>query len=337
VTTRLASLLQAEGRLSRLYTGNPAGAEGLTTLPVVNLKASRALQAVPRFLQALRGDPAEVFLLTLGYINLAPLVRLRRPRARIVLRIGNTITPELRTLSPLARFRYLSSMHLAICCADAVIVQCQHMGEDLAEHFPGVGPKLRVVYNFIEDELWTRPVPPSRPLAEPYLFCAASMKPQKGFDTLFAAYARSARRNSAHLVVAGVDPQNKELARLMRENGLTGGEVIPLGFIPEPYDWIAHSELCVLASRFEGFSNFLLECAALGKPIVATNCPGGNAELFEYYPNAEAVPVDDIQKLAEAMEAPRRDLNREQARKYLHPFTQDHIYGRYREIITGQA
>lgn len=337
VTTRLATRLNAEGRLCRLYTGNFSGADRLCSLPLINLNARRALQAAVPFLQAVRSDPADSFLLTLGYINLAPLVRLRRPRARVVLRIGNTATPELRTLSPISRLRYVSSMRLAAHAADAIVVQCRQMGEDLARYIPGIENKLRVVYNFIEDELWRWRPPKAPPLAEPYIFCAASMKPQKGFDVLLAAYARSPRRRTARLVIAGVDPADASFTKLMGENDLRDSEVLRLGFMNEPYRWIAHAEICVLASRFEGFCNFLLESAALGKRIVATNCPGGNAEFFEHYDNVEVVSVDDVEALATAIDSPRRDLNRTEARRHLRPFDEDLLYSRYIKILMGEG
>jgi glycosyltransferase involved in cell wall biosynthesis len=337
VTRRLASRLHGEGRLSRLYTGSTRGAELLPPLPLRNLEAPRALQAVLRFARAVADDPADAFLLTLGYVNLAMLVRLRRPKARIVLRIGNTVTPELRTLSATARLRYMWSLRLAAHTADLIIVQCRDMGQDLVRHMPKLGDKLRVVYNFVEDELWRWRAPAEPPLASPYVFCAANMKPQKGFDVLLAAYARSTRRRPAGLVVAGVDPANEPFSQLMRANDLKESEVLRLGFLPDPYGWMAHAELCVLASRFEGFSNFLLEAAALGKRIVATDCPGGNAELFEHYPNVEAVPVDDVAALARALAMPRRDLDRDRARNYLQPFEQNTIYARYTEILSGQG
>ena len=338
LTTNLASLFAREGVLSRLYTGNLAGAERLAGVEVVDLAAPRALGAALRLRSALTADPAGTFLLTLGYVNLAPILRLARPHTRIVLRIGNTMTPELRTLGTAARLRYRLALWLATRFADLIIVQCDYMGEDLARHLPHARGKLATVYNFVEEALWDYQPPRERPLAARYLFTAASFKPQKAHDVLLAAFARSQpRREGVRLVVAGVPRDHQAFAALMCEHGLSDEEVIRTGFITDPYRWIAHAELCVLASRYEGFSNFLVECAALGKRIVATSCPGGNAELFIHYPNVTEVPVDDVDALAAALAQPRRDLDRSLARDYLRPFAQDHIYGRYLDLLIGSA
>lgn len=335
VTTRFASDLHRQGFLSRLYTGDRAGEEEVAGLPLVNLDAPRALQAASRFARAMLSDPADAVLLTLGYVNLAPCARLRRPRPRIVLRIGNTMTPEMEMLPSLARLRYAASMRVATRSADAIIVQCRAMGEDLVRHMPEVEGKLRVVYNPVEDELWEWTAPEDRPLSEPYIFCAASMKPQKGLDILLAAYARSSVRKTTRLVIAGVAADDARFSRSMIDNGLAVEEVLRIGFVRTPYQWIAHSELCVLPSRYEGFSNFLLEAAALGKRTVATDCPGGNGELFAHYRNSVIVPVGDVEALAQAIATERYDLPRAEARESLRPFQQSRIYRQYSDILAG--
>lgn len=337
VTMWLATRLSGQGRLSRVYAGDLAGAERLPPVPVVDMRAPRALRAMLPFARQAASDPAASFLLTLGYIGFAPLLRLIRPRARIVLRIGNTPAPELEILGRAAWLRYLAALRLAVRAADAIIVQCNYMSEDLARIAPGSRGKIRVIYNPVEDGLWTWRPPSGRPLSEPYLFCAATMKPQKALDVLLAAFARSSGRRLRRLVVAGVEAEDERFAQLMTAAGLDDGEVLRLGFVANPYDWIAHSEACVLTSRFEGFSNFLLEAAALGKRIVATESPGGNAELFALYPNVEAVPVGDVDAIARAMDAPRRDLDRSEARLYLGPFEQDHIFRQYADVIFGSG
>jgi hypothetical protein len=69
---------------------------------------------------------------------------------------------------------------------------------------------------------------------------------------------------------------------------------------------------------------------------VATDCPGGNAELFAYYPNAICVPTDDPEALAAALGAGRHDMARDEARKHLHPFEKNPVYARYRALLLGE-
>jgi len=98
-----------------------------------------------------------------------------------------------------------------------------------------------------------------------------------------------------------------------------------------------HADLCVLSSRYEGFSNFLIEAAALGKRIVATDCPGGNREIADIYQNMILVPLDEPALLGQALDAPACDLTRAEALSRLRPFDQQTVNEQYLAILNGTA
>jgi glycosyltransferase involved in cell wall biosynthesis len=334
-TMQLARLLARENRISRVYTGETEGAESFQELDIVDLGSPRARGAVTSLLGKLKDDPAGVLLMTLGYINLAAFARLRSPSRKLVLRLGNTMGPELAPLSSSAQLRYRLSVQAACLAADKIIVQCNYMKEDLHKQVKVDDRKIQVIYNFIEDEIWEHSVSDNSPIASPYLFTASTMKPQKAFDTLLAAYAmaRQTGVTDRKLVVAGVAEDDPEMLALMCANQLSTEDVICLGFLSDIYDLIAHSELCVLSSRYEGFCNFLLEAAALGKKILATDSPGGNAELFEQYRNVLSVPVDDVSRLCQGMGESRNDLPVSEARSSLSPFRTETVFEQYRDAL----
>jgi glycosyltransferase involved in cell wall biosynthesis len=289
------------------------------------------------FLRAVRQDNAGTFLLSLGFINLAPFLRLARPRARIVLRLGNTVSPEVAGLGTFARLRYLTGARAACRAADKVIVQCAYMGKDAIERLRVPEAKIEAIYNPIEAALLERPADPDRPIATPYIFIAATLKAQKDLDSLLAGFVRAANPTGRKLVIAGIAPDDAEFAAMCRRHGLGPEKVTCLGFLPDIYPYIEHAEICVLTSVFEGFSNFLLECAALGKHIVASDSPGGNRELFAHYDNAEMFPVGDADRLAVLLDTPRRDIPLGQARALLQAFRFAKIYARYCEVLFGAA
>ena len=335
VTRMLALHLADDGRLSRLYLGDRRPSDDLASLTPIVLGHSRALPAALAFARRVFDDPAEVFVLSLGFINLAPVLRLRRPRARIVLRIGNTLSADAALRSGLARRRYMAAIRLAARFADRIVVQCDFMRHDFVRAIPGAAEKVVVIHNFVEEELLAHADSPERPLDNPYIFCAASFKPQKNLPLLLEAFARSPARAARRLVIAGVRPDDAEFAKLVTDAGLLPDEVLRLGQVAAPYDWMAHADLAVLASDYEGFSNFLLEAAALGKRIVATDCPGGNRELFAPYGNADTVPVGDMEALADKLALPRRDLDRGEARRRLAPFEREAMLARYHAVLFG--
>lgn len=314
----IARLLEEHGQLSRLYTGSSVGAQRFGSMHIVVLNSVRALGAITPLLRKIRNDRADVFLLTANYLALATPLRLARPRSRIVVRVASIVSVEMRDRGVLSRLRYLASSALAFRCANLIITQGREMRDDLVQAFPWAADKTIVIHNFIEEEIWAHE--PKNSAAFPYIFCAATFRPVKAFDTLLSAFSRSPARQSRKLVIAGIDRDDQAFSGLMRDVGLSDDDVIRLGFVDKPYDWIANSDLCVLTSRYEGFSNFLLEAAAFGKRLVVTDCPGGNRELLSMYDNNLTVPVDQVDALAQALRSERRDISRKSARSKLTAF-----------------
>ena len=68
----------------------------------------------------------------------------------------------------------------------------------------------------------------------------------------------------------------------------------------------ARAHIAVLPSRREGLPKSLLEAAAFGRPIVATDVPGCR-EIARQNVNALLVPVDDPEALADALGALAQD------------------------------
>ena len=93
----------------------------------------------------------------------------------------------------------------------------------------------------------------------------------------------------------------KELRRLAAGLGIEG-EVDLLGFIPNPYAFMARAALLALSSTYEGLPTVLIEAMACGCPVVSTNCPSGPAEILAGGRYGPLVPVGDDAALAAAME-----------------------------------
>jgi glycosyltransferase involved in cell wall biosynthesis len=74
-----------------------------------------------------------------------------------------------------------------------------------------------------------------------------------------------------------------------------------LGFESNPYPAITQADLLVSASRYEGFSNAIIEAFACGTPVVATDCPSANREVLEEGLNGWLSPADDAQALAQTI------------------------------------
>jgi glycosyltransferase involved in cell wall biosynthesis len=157
-----------------------------------------------------------------------------------------------------------------------------------------------------------------RPLAEPDGPITAGfvgrLLDSKGLRTLLAAHDLLARRGRAvRLLIAGdPDPANpesippKEIALWRARSG-----VALLGHVADIRDVWAAAHIAVLPSRREGLPKSLLEAAACGRPIIATDVPGCRA-VARTGVNAVLVPPDDAAALAAAIDqlASDADLRR---------------------------
>ncbi|WP_018124300.1 glycosyltransferase family 4 protein [Desulfovibrio oxyclinae] len=98
-------------------------------------------------------------------------------------------------------------------------------------------------------------------------------------------------------------------------------------------DWFVSSDVMVLPSRLEGFSRVIAESMGAGLPVVTTDAPGCG-EVLENGVHGLVAPKDDVDKLAERMNAlldssELRFSLGESARQYANGMDWPTVAGRY--------
>ncbi len=132
---------------------------------------------------------------------------------------------------------------------------------------------------------------------------AARMLDDKGVRPLLAAFSSLRARGLAiRLLLAGTpDPDNPtSLTEAEMQDAANSPGVTWLGHVADIRSLWAQAHVAVLPSRREGLPKALLEAAAAGRPIVATDVPGCR-EIARQGQNALTVPADDPEALAGAM------------------------------------
>lgn len=86
--------------------------------------------------------------------------------------------------------------------------------------------------------------------------------------------------SDARFVIAGEGPLKEEMVALSRGLGLDS-DVYFLGPCRNVAELLSVSEVCVLSSKSEGFSNAILEYMGAGRPVVATNVGGASEVIIE--------------------------------------------------------
>lgn len=183
-----------------------------------------------------------------------------------------------------------------------VIVQNEDDRRLLLALHPGAGERIAVIRGSGVDTEHFRPAaaPPAPPVVAAFV---GRMLVDKGVPTLVEAQQRLQRRGiDVRLLLAGTpDPENPTS---LAPETLAQWQSLPgISWLGQQDDirkvWAA-AHIAVLPSRREGLPKSLLEAAAMGLPIIATDVPGCR-EIAHQGANALLVPPDDAEALAAAL------------------------------------
>lgn len=160
----------------------------------------------------------------------------------------------------------------------------------------------------VETDRFTPLAEPSEPMTMAFV---GRLLDDKGVRTLVRAHEILMRRGKpVRLLIAGEpDPANPasipedEIKAWSQRPGIK-----VLGQVADIREVWKAAHIAVLASRREGLPKSLLEAAACGRPIVATDVPGCR-EIARQHINALLVPPDDAEALADAIERLASDEN----------------------------
>lgn len=102
----------------------------------------------------------------------------------------------------------------------------------------------------------------------------------KGFDILIKAFSEvSNEYPNWNVHIFGDGPERSNLLALISDKGLSD-RVFLEGRTDNVNHQMAHADLFVLPSLFEGFPNALCEAMAAGLPVVSFDCPSGPREII---------------------------------------------------------
>jgi glycosyltransferase involved in cell wall biosynthesis len=129
----------------------------------------------------------------------------------------------------------------------------------------------------------------------------ANYRPVKRLDLLIEAFASiAAAHDRIRLLLVGEGDMRPELERQIDDLGLRN-RVLLHGLALDPTPLYGIFDIVVQSSRSEGLPNALLEAAAAGLPIVATNA-GGTGEIVTDGVTGLLIPINDARALASALD-----------------------------------
>ena len=184
--------------------------------------------------------------------------------------------------------------------ADMILANAQGNARDLLENFATPPAKTKVLYNALNLEEIARLK--NEPLQEefrPFFINIGRLDSGKNQAMLIRAIA-AIDDPRATLGILGKGGLREELQILIDKLG-AGDRVKLLGTDKNPFRRIAAAQCFVCASRFEGFSNVLIEALACEKMLISTDHLTGARELIRDDKFGLLVPVDDEAAMIEVM------------------------------------
>ena len=264
-----------------------------------------AVRQVRRFAQYLKQHEIDVLHAHDFYTNIFGMAAaaLARVPVRIASRRESAVRPSQQRVVERSAYRL----------ADAVIANCDEVRRQLiAEGVPA--RKVRTVYNGLD------PARVQTPHVDRKEILASLNLPEGRFVTIMAnmrahvwnpeplcykdhpTFLRAAqlvhqRVPDAGFIIAGEGELLETTQELARSLGIADRTFF-IGRCRDVGRVLSISDVCVLSSRSEGFSNSILEYMAAGRPVVSTDV-GGAREAVVQGETGYLVPAGDHERLAE--------------------------------------
>lgn len=344
VMLNLAKEISARGYAVDLVLARAEGAymdQVPGSVRLIDLKASRVITSTPTLIRYLRRErPAA--LLSSMFANLIALWarRLCGLPHRLVITEHNTLASVILNKKDWRWQLYPRLAGWFYPWADVIVAVSAGVANDLTRA-AGLSRKLiQVVYNpVITPDLQKKAAArlehpwfgEGRP---PVILGIGRLTDQKAFDLLIHTFAQVRNNRPARLLILGEGEERPVLESLISRLGLEQ-DVRLMGFVQNPYPYLAQADLFVLPSRWEGLPTVLVEALYVGVPIVATDCPGGSREILKDGQYGKLVPVDSPILLTQAIEEALDHHNARPPGESWEPFQSDLVTDRYIKLLFG--
>lgn len=211
--------------------------------------------------------------------------------------------------------RHLVARRVANQLADCILTNSKVMARQLGETEGRQFDKITTIYNGIDLQRFKLTIDRQQKLTSlhlssqrPVIACVANLRPIKGIEYYIQAAARVIHEFPAtqFLLIGGSAAGNRRLdsygreLQAMIEKCQLGSNFYMLGARSDVAEILACTDVFVLPSLSEGFSNAILEAMACGVPVIAT-AVGGNPEAVVHRQTGYIVPAEDPAAIAEAM------------------------------------
>jgi glycosyltransferase involved in cell wall biosynthesis len=310
---------------------------------VFPLDSRRTLFALPSMRRYLRRVRPQALIAAQTHVQLLTLTACRYERYKLPVILTEHSTFSLnhdRKKMKGLLMRMLAGRLFPL--ASAITAVSAGVAKDLAEVFPALSEKIRVIGNPVVDEGLLKEehtgtgidwVDESR---FPVVLAAGRLAEEKDFRTLILSFALLRKKFNARLVILGEGAERAGLEKLASETGY-GNDILLYGYTKNVRDWMRKASVFVLSSRREGSPVALVEAIACSCPVVSVDCQSGPSEILKNGLYGTLVAPGDIKALSDAigdvLNGKRKKFSKEEA---LGEYRVEFVADRFMELIKEQ-
>jgi len=266
-------------------------------------------------------------------------------RPPLITRQANAISTNFLELRKRSHLKYGLAEQLVkflLRTPNALVAQSLDMGVELKKIATS---KQRVVvignpvsiHNVIDACVTQESLTKPKKSGNPAIVAVGRLSAQKGFDVLISAFARALQEYPyAKLTIWGEGPDREKLQNQAIQLNIADSVTFP-GHTENILAEVNTADLFVSSSRYEGFSNAILEAMALGKPVVATDSEGATREMIiDNKTGVLAKPRDELSladALLRALGGNLFELGKAGQQHVEDQFSTKHILDKYQELF----
>lgn len=304
---------------------------------VVDFQKSRTVYCLTKLIRYLFFAKPRVLICVMEHLSVVAIIAkaICRSRSKVIVSVRNTITERSVKQRWASRDRIKRWIFQR---ADGYIAVSESAKDAFSATYGIEANDIKVIYNPLdlsEIDCLAEQVP-RHPWARnkdlPIVLGVGRLTPQKDFLSLVKAFSLVREQIKCRLVILGEGEQRQEIESAIKFFGLQDDVLLP-GFVDPPYSWMKNSDVFVLSSAWEGLPGVLLQAMACGTPVVATDCPGGNAEILQNGKWGSLVPVGDHAALAQEIVNIIENGSCKMPRSRAMDFCADAVMAQYKRLL----
>tara|TARA_Y100000768_G_scaffold63599_1_gene43713 strand:- start:13920 stop:14978 length:1059 start_codon:yes stop_codon:yes gene_type:complete len=250
-------------------------------IKLIELKKRRSIFSIFKVSNYIRKYEIDIVLGTLSMAYVVSISKLFGSKnCKYIARIGSIISANLTYMGFFERF-LMSKYQKVLNFSDVIITQSEMMRSDLKNY---VKKDSVVIYNPVSSkkiQILSYEKPKIN-LSNNFfnIISVGRLSFEKDYKTAIYCISKLKKKiNNIRYYILGEGDLKRELEIYTNSLGLSD-DIIFTGYVENPYPIMKRSNVLLLTSLYEGFSNVILEALTLKVPVVATNSPGGNKEII---------------------------------------------------------